>query len=280
MSKRFASVIGAAGVTACMATLALSGAATGATSLPTLNVALSGTKGVSVSGSMVSGAVNVVSTFTGKAPTGPHANGPTFGLVRLNPGASLAQAGGAVQSHHGDLNALTPYGTLFVDAGAPGTVQTVLTPGNYVALNITGNGPPSFAPFTVTQSSSPAALPAASATLTAIDFGFRGPSVLHAGSIVRTVNGGWLVHMNFLIGFKSKHAANEAIALLKAGKGNKAQRLATSFANLMGPASPGGMQQQTLQAKPGWYVEACFMNTEDGREHTQIGMERLVKVVK
>jgi hypothetical protein len=35
-----------------------------------------------------------------------------------------------------------------------------------------------------------------------------------------------------------------------------------------------------LKAKPGYYVEACFMKTQDGRFHTQLGMERLVKVVK
>jgi hypothetical protein len=40
------------------------------------------------------------------------------------------------------------------------------------------------------------------------------------------------------------------------------------------------MQQAVLTAKPGFHVEACFMNTEDGREHTQLGMERLIKVVK
>ena len=103
-----------------------------------LNIALTGVTGVTVSGSEVSGAVNVVSTFTGKAPSGPNSNGPTWGLVRLNPGVSVQQAAGAVQSHHGDLNALTPYGSLFADDSAPGAVQTLLTPGNYVALNITG----------------------------------------------------------------------------------------------------------------------------------------------
>lgn len=248
-------------------------------SLPTLNVALSGTTGVSVSGSMVSGAVNVTSTFSGKAPSGPNSNGPTVGLVRLNPGATLQEAAGAVQSHKGDINALTPYGTLFVDASAPGTVQTTLTAGRYVALNITGNTP-AFATFTVTQSSSPAALPAA-ATLKAIEFAFRGPSVLHNGTIVRSVNAGWLVHMNELIGMKSKADALKAIAYLKAGKDGKAEKLATrSFVNLMGPASPGAIQQEVLNTKPGYYVEACFMDTLDGREHTQLGMERLVKVVK
>jgi hypothetical protein len=283
--KRFASRAIAVGALSLGLVVALgSGVASAiharaSSSLPTLNVALSGTTGVSVSGSMVSGAVNVTSTFSGKAPSGPNSNGPTVGLVRLNPGATLQEAAGAVQSHKGDINALTPYGTLFVDASAPGTVQTTLTAGRYVALNITGNTP-AFATFTVTQSSSPAALPAA-ATLKAIEFAFRGPSVLHNGTIVRSVNAGWLVHMNELIGMKSKADALKAIAYLKAGKDGKAEKLATrSFVNLMGPASPGAIQQEVLNTKPGYYVEACFMDTLDGREHTQLGMERLVKVVK
>jgi hypothetical protein len=32
--------------------------------------------------------------------------------------------------------------------------------------------------------------------------------------------------------------------------------------------------------KPGFYVEACFMDTQDGREHVQLGMERLIRIVK
>jgi hypothetical protein len=284
--KRFASLAVVVGSLSAALVLALSTGAASASharassSLPTLNVALTGTTGVSISGSMTSGAVNVTSTFSGKAPSGPNSNGPTVGLVRLNPGATLQQAAGAVQSHHGDINALTPYGTLVVDASAPGTVQTVLTPGVWVALNVTGNSP-AFAPFTVTQSSSPAALPAAAATQTAIEFGFRGPTVLHDGTVVRAVNGGWLVHMIQLIGVKSRTNGQKVIALLKAGKDSKAAKLATnSFVNLLGPASPGAMQQQVLQAKAGYYVEACFMTTLDGREHTQLGMERLIKIVK
>ena len=111
-------------------------------------------------------------------------------LLRLNLGVSMQQAFAAVQSHDGDLNALTPYGTLLLDS-SPASVQTVLTPGNYVALNATGNGDPAPAPFTVTQSPSPAALPAASATETAVDLGFQGPTVLHNGTIVRAQNHGW-----------------------------------------------------------------------------------------
>lgn len=284
MTRRLSSLIATAGALAVTGALALAGGASGAagaSSLPTLNIALNGVTGVSVSGSEVSGAVNVVSTFTGKAPSGPNSNGPTWGLVRLNPGVSVLQAAGAVESAHGDINALTPFGSLFADNSAGVPTQTVLTPGNYAALNITGNGNPGIATFTVTQSSSPAALPNAAATQTAIEFNFRGPTVLHEGTIVRAQNGGYLVHM--IVGFGVKNAATgrEVMALLRAGKDGKAQKLANrNFLNLAGPISPGGMQQAVLNAKPGYYVEACFMDTQDGREHTQLGMERLIRVVK
>lgn len=278
MSKR--SLTAAASALSAAGALALAGGASAA-SLPTLHIALTGTRGVSVSGSEVSGAVSVASTFRGKAPSGPNSNGPTWGLVRLDPGVSVQQAVGAVGSHHGDINALTPYGSLFADASAGAPVQVVLAPGNYVALNITGNGNPGLAPFTVTASKSPAALPKAAATETAIEFGFRGPTVLHDGTMVRAQNGGYLVHM--VIGFGVKNAATgrRVMALLRAGKDARAQKLASPQAlTLAGPISPGGMQQSVLHAKPGYYVEACFMDTVDGREHTQLGMERLIRVVK
>ena len=281
MSKRLSSLIATAGILAVTAALAFTASAGAASPLPILNIALTNTTGVAVSGSTVSGAVAVSSTFSGKAPGGPNSNGPTWGLVRLNPGVSMLQAVAAVQSHHGDINALTPYGSLFADGSAPGTVQTVLSPGNYVALNITGNGNPGLAPFTVTQSSSPASLPAAAATQTAIEFGFRGPSVLHTGTIVRAQNGGYLVHMVIAVGVKNAATGRRVMALLRAGKDRAAQRLANrQFITLAGPISPGGMQQQVLQAKPGYYVEACFMDTQDGRAHTRLGMERLIRVVK
>ncbi len=64
--KRFASLLAVVGTLAGGGAMALTQAAATASpsaraaALPTLNIALSGTKGVSVSGSMVSGAVNIV----------------------------------------------------------------------------------------------------------------------------------------------------------------------------------------------------------------------------
>lgn len=277
MSKRFAPVVLAAAV---VAVAAVTSGASGAQSMPTLTIALNGVKGVAVSGSETAGAVRVVSTFRGKAPHGPD-QGPAFGLVRLKPGATIQQASSAVQSHHGDINALTPYGTLISD-GSPDEVQLNLTPGNYVALNVTGRGQPGVAPFTITSTSSTAAsLPAAQATETAREFGFEGPAVLHDGTIVRAQNHGWLVHMIVLVGVRDIATGRQLIALLKAGKSRQAQKLASrNFVELLGPSSPGAMQQQVLHTPPGWYVEGCFMDTQDGREHADIGMARLVQVIR
>lgn len=274
---------GIALIAAVVAVAVLAASAGGATkALPTLKIALHGVKGVSLSTTTVSaGALSVSTTFSGKAPSGPNSNSPSAGIIRLGPGVSFQEAAAIVDGHGGDLDALTPYGALLVSTAAPSTVQTTLTAGNYVALNITGNGRPGFESFAVTRSSSPAALPKASATETSIEFGFRGPTVLHDGTIVRARNGGYLVHMVVLIGVRNAATGRRVMALLRAGKDRQAQKLAgRQFAGLLGPASPGAMQQQVLHTAPGYYVEACFMDTLDHREHTQLGMERLIRVVK
>jgi hypothetical protein len=270
-----------AGAVVSAVVLALTPVASGTSALPTLNVALQGTKGIVVSGSEVSGAVSVVSSITGRS----HG---AYGLVRLNPNeppaVAIAQGFGAVQSHGGNENALTATGdAIVVSADAPSTVQTVLTPGTWVALNISGMGQPGFTVFNVSQSATPAALPAAAATEKSIEFGFRGSRVLHQGTMVRARNGGYLVHMIDLIGVRSKAAGNALIARFRAGfVSRRAARpfLNGVFIDLLNPASPGALQQQVLHAPRGWYVEACFMNTQDGREHTQLRMDRLVRVVR
>jgi hypothetical protein len=261
-----------------MAFVLAAGSASGAATLPTLNLALTGTKGISISGSEVSGAVNVVSTFTGKGQG-------QAALVHLNPGespgAAFAQGFQAVQSHHGDLNALTALGDAVVfDAAAPSSAQTVLTAGNYVALNITGHGTPAFQEFAVAQSSSPAALPTPGGTVKAIEFGFRGAGSLHRGELVRFENDGFLVHMIVATRVKNMAFAAAVTTALKAGKGKLARRLSIGGANFAGPLSPGGMQQEVINATPGVYVLACFMNSQDGREHTQAGMVRTIKITK
>jgi hypothetical protein len=83
------------------------------------------------------------------------------------------------------------------------------------------------------------------------------------------------------LGVRNAATGKAVIALLRAGKDRKAQRLETrSSFTLALPISHGAVQQMPLETKPGYYVEACSMTAEDGREHTQLGMLRLIRVVK
>jgi hypothetical protein len=256
------------------AALLLSGGASAQSSnLPTVQITSTGTA-ISVSGSLQSGAVNVSMTTTSKTAE------PT--LVRLNPGVTEAQLLAAAPKL-ADPNDITPYGSIVFESTAPRgttTVQTVLAAGNYVALDTQGPNPAK-APhsgFTIAQAAQPASLPASKAKLRAIDFGFKSPRTLRAGTTVRLRNDGFVVHMIAGIGVKNAKAAKRIIALLKAGKDRKAQKLSTGFVNLLPPVSHGSVQQMTLKAKPGVYVLACFMTTQDGRPHTRLGMLRTIRI--
>lgn len=255
-----------------------SAAASSAKGLPVLTLSMNGSA-ITVGGSTTSGAVNVRSTVSGER------QGRAI-LVRINKGVTQAQFVKALQMASKDPNAVQPVGAIVFDSatrkGQTSNVQTALAPDRYAALDVAGKGQPRVAMFTVSKSSSPAKLPAAAATTKSIEFGFRGSSTLRDNKLVRGVNGGWLVHMNDFQGVKSAKAGRKVEALLRAGKPFRQIRpyLTGSFFEIFGPASHGAVQQYVLHAKPGYYVEACFMDTQDGRQHTQLGMERLVKVVK
>jgi hypothetical protein len=254
-----------------------SAAATKGTALPKLILKATGTK-LTVSGPKQSGAVDVKQMVSGES----HAS---LILGRLDPGVTYSQVFKLLPKIAKDPNNVEAVGAIVFSNTAPqGTsdVQTVLQPGKYLALDVTGKGAPRSAKFTITQSTSPATLPKASATTVAIEFGFKGSKTLTHGTLVRGVNKGWLVHMNDFQGVKSKSAGKKVVKLLRAGKPFKQLRpyVTKSFFSLFDPVSHGAVQQMTLNAKPGYYVEACFMITQDGRPHTVLGMERLVHVVK
>jgi hypothetical protein len=282
MIKRFGSVVATTALAAGLA-LALGAANAGASTasrsaaLPTVTIALDG-KSITVGGTLQSGAVNLVSTVSKVALAEPT-------LLHLNPGATFAQAFAAAATHNGDPNYLNPYGSIVFDANAnrgSNTAQTTLAPGNYEALDTEGQNPRKWphVAFTVTQSTAPASLPKPQATVAAIDFHFRAPATLHDGQLVRFENDGFLVHMIAATAVKNASDARKLTALLLAGKDNKAQKLAIGFAFFAGPLSSGGIQQFVVNAQPGIYVLSCFMNSQDGREHTQLGMERTIKIVK
>ncbi len=254
------------------------GAAQASSTLPTLTLALNGSS-IVVGGTLQSGAVNVVSTTTVEKEGSPI-------LFLLKPGVSVAEVDAFLESKEaGDPNTADKYGTIVFDAEAPpGTseVQTTLAPGQYVAIDAGESGPAKRprTSFTVTAAAAPAVLPTPQATIRSIEFGFRGPSTLHDGELVRFENEGFLVHMDVALQVKNEKAAKKLIKLMLAGKEKQGNKLVIGGVGFAGPHSAGAFQQETITAKPGVYVEACFMETQDGRDHTRLGMERIIHIVK
>jgi hypothetical protein len=263
--------------TVAVGLIAMTASSVAASTLPTLTLTLTKNT-ITVGGSEVSGAVNIVTTVTGESNDSP-------GLFLLKPGVTVAEFAAAAQRTVGKgspFDALDPYGSIvffgFAAEGHLSSAETWLQPGTYVALE-NGNG---HAVFTVTQSAAPALLPVPGAEIDAVDFGFRGSSTLHDGELVRFKNDGYLIHMFLFAQAKSVADAAKAEALLLAGKGNEAaKKYGTGVAGqFVGPLSHAELQQEVINEPPGVYVIYCAMNAEDGRDHFQLGMFRTITIVK
>ena len=272
-------LLATSGLLASVGGLAVAGSAQAST-LPTLTLAVTKSS-ITVGGATQSGAVNVVSTATGVKES-------TAVLFLVKPGVSVAEVESFLKTKGAakDPNAVGKYGSIVFDAevtsGQSSEVQTNLAPGQYFAVlpGGEGKGPTAYTPFTVSAAKSPATLPAPGATIRSIEFRFHGPTVLHDGELVRFENEGYLVHMDIVFPVKSKKSAQQAVKDLLAGKEKQLEKLIVGPPFGAGPLSSGAYQQQTITAKPGWYVQACFMETQDGRDHTRLGMERIIKIVK
>ena len=276
---KLVTMLAAALVAAVLTTAALGSAGTKSVALPVIDVSMDGSS-VSVSGALESGAVTVHSTATGQK-----SGSPIF--VRLNDGVTANQFIAFINSPAAaDPNSVAPYGSIVFDVGGGlGTqdVQTKLQPGDYIAFDGSKDNPAQWpnTTFSISENPSPATLPPATQWQKSVDFRFRGPGTLHVGQVIRVSNVGWVVHMMVGFGVKNKAAGREAVRLLRAGEDRKLGKLGiTGFFSFFNPVSHGAVQQFVLEQKPGWYVEACFMDTQDGHEHTQLGMERLIHIVK
>jgi hypothetical protein len=267
-------------VASLLALVSLTAAASAqAAPLPTLTLTITKSS-ITVAGATQSGGVNVVSTATGVKEA-------SVILFLLKPGATFDDVEAAIQKAHGDTNVTGKYGSIVFNAevtpGHSSEAQTYLQPGQYVAVlpGGEGKGSKAHALFTVTASASPVALPAPQATIRSIEFGFRGPSTLHDGELVRFENEGFLVHMDVAAPVKNMKAARQAVKDLLAGKEKALEKLFSGPpAGFAGPLSHEAFQQETITAKPGIYVEICFMDTQDRRSHSLLGMERIIKIVK
>ncbi|HEY1834756.1 MAG TPA: hypothetical protein VGG08_09985 [Solirubrobacteraceae bacterium] len=253
--------------------------AAAAATLPTVSIAVTKTTGA-ISGSLESGAVNVVTTDTGFKEA-------TVLLVRLGAGVSFAEAEAFAKTGiKGDPNNVDSIGSIVFDIeanpGTPNETQMELKAGSYLLLVGGGKGEPAIRQtFTVTAGAAPVAMPAAQAKVRSIDFGFKGPSKLHDGETVAFENEGFLVHMDLAFPVKNMKAAKQVVAHLESGKEKGLEKFIVGPPVLFaGPLSHGATEQETITAKPGVYVQVCFMETQDHRVHTRLGMERIITITK
>jgi hypothetical protein len=267
-----------AAATIAVAAASVAGSAQASTP-PTLTLTLTKST-ITVGGAPQSGAVNVVSSATGTKEASAI-------LFQVKPGVTPEEVYSFLSAAKAkDPNNASKYGSIVFDAevnpGKTSEAQTILQPGQYLALIAEGEGGPKVhTAFTVTTAAAPAALPTPEATIRSIEFGFKGPSTLHDGELVRFENEGFLVHMDIAFPAKSEHAAKQIAKALLTGKEKGLRKLVAGEPfGFSGPVSHEAFQQETITAKPGWYVQACFMDTQDGRDHTRLGMERVFQIVK
>jgi hypothetical protein len=289
MLKNHRNYLAAAGAAVTAAAVAMSGAAASAAvarpaapqvwhraPLPKIIITMTGKK-ITVSGALQSGGVQIISKVSHE-PQGS----PT--LVRLDPGVSVPQFLAALPAIAADQNNVDGIGSIvFSPQANEGTssAQASLAAGLYVGLDTGGHGGrPPLTVFTIQKAASPASLPRPQATMASIEFGFHGPGRLHDGELVRFANHGFLVHMIIAVRGRSAAGAREIARLLKAGQDGKAQRLATGFSSFFNVLSHGAYQQEIISNRPGFWVVACFMDTQDHREHTLLGMERVIHIVR
>lgn len=255
-------------------------AGAGAATLPTVTVSVSPSS-ATVGGALESGAVNIAASDTGVK----EANVVVF---QIKPGTTLAEVeafANAKKAAH-DPNNTSKYGSIVYDVeanpGKPTEAATVLAPGEYVVLVGAGEKPVQLRThFTVTASKAPAALPAPAATEKSIEFAFRGPTTLHDGELVLFENEGFLVHMDIAFPVKNMTAAKTAVRdLLSGNEKGLGKLIAGPPLAFAGPLSHGSSQEETISAKPGVYVQVCFMQTQDGRDHARLGMERIIRIAK
>lgn len=276
--RRFKRAVIALGAASACAALWGAGPAQAA-ALPKLTLKVDANS-ISVGGATQSGGVDVVTTTSVK-------KGAEAILFRLDPGKTAAELQAFLKSKKSqDPNEANRFGAIVFDAeavaGHPSEAQTVLAPGEYLALASKGHGPPTIAaPFTVSAAAAPAALPKPQATIRSIDFDFRGPRTLHEGELVRFVNDGFLVHMDLAFPVKSKGAAKRVAHGMLTGRQKGLGKLfAGPPVGFQGAVSHGAFQQERIQARPGWYVQVCFMEDQEGTPHTKLGMERVIRIVK
>ena len=85
--------------------------------------------------------------------------------------------------------------------------------------------------------------------------------------------------MDLISRVKSAADARKALKLLREGESG-VRKLLVGPPYGAGPLSTGAKEQIVVHWHPGVYIQVCLMQTQDGRDHTLLGMERMFKIVK
>ena len=256
----------------------LAGAA-GAAPAPRLSISIAAGS-ITVSGTPGSGARNILTTAA------PSLKEPAAVLVRLRRGVTVGRLiAYLARNLTGSPDTISPYGSIVFNREAtPGgstESETSLLPGTYVALNAEGEKSSlwSHVSFDIAAAGAPAPLPVPAAVERTRGFSFVGPVTLRRGELVRFENVGPGAHMDVAFRARSRAAAVTLAMDLRTGRDQAAEKLVSGApANFAGALSRGGLQQETITAGPGWYVQACFLETA-GRPNTRLGMERVIRIL-
>ena len=258
---------------------AVSGAGAGTAPLPRLSISIAAGS-ITVSGAADSGGIDIVTSAASSLKE------PSTVLVRLRPGVTVEGLLAYLAANRtGNPDTIDRYGSIVLDreASPGGTVETEtsLLPGTYVALDGEGEKSSTWShtSFTVGASVAGPPLPVPRAVELMVGHSFRGPRRLRRGELVRFVNRAAVAHMDIAFRVRSRIAAERlAVDLLKGRERDAEKLVAGAPANFAGALSSGAEQQETITAAPGWYVQACFLETR-GRLNTRLGMERVIRIL-
>ena len=209
--------------------------------------------------------------FTFQNATGEPLGGP---LVRLRPGATLAELGAALMAD--DFPAFT---RLVTAVGAalgtpPGQSQEVvlnLQAGTYV-YGTFGEEGPTFATFQAVPPAAATEPPQAAGEIVMGDFFFQAPTIRAGTQTLQVTNTGQQFHHMLVARLASGVTLAEVFAMEEAGTDPLEAGL-VELTNGLSDLSPGQMAWPTLNFTPGNYAMVCFVeDPATGQEHVALGM--------
>ena len=282
MPRRAVAVVAISSITALLALAGglLAAGSAQASTLPTLTLTLTKTS-ITVGGATQSGAVNVVTTGHAASRKGRAI------LFLLKPGATVAEVETALKNGAGkDPNKASKYGTIVFDEEAsPGKTneaQTYLQPGSVrcprrrrrrraeAQRALHGDRLPHHPARC--RRRRPRSARSSSASVDRA----RGTTASSCALKTKASSCTW----TSCSPSRATRPPSRSSRICWPGRKRGSKSSSPGNRSAPGRFRMKPSSRTTITAKPGWYVQACFMETQDGRVHTRLGMERIIRIVK